>query len=186
MPFEFLPTRLDGLIEIRPRRFGDDRGWFAETYKQSDFRGAGIEGPFVQDNHSLSALGTVRGLHYQLPPHAQGKLVRVVSGKAWDVAVDIRRGSPTFADWYGLELTGESGNMLWIPPGFAHGFLALSDETHLVYKCTAEYDKASERAIRWDDANLAIDWPRLPREGEYLLSEKDAQAPSWDKAEECG
>ena len=182
MPFTFLSTELPGVVLVEPRRFDDDRGWFAETYKQSVFAQAGIELPFVQDNHSCSAAGTVRGLHYQLDPHAQGKLVRVVRGKVWDVAVDIRRSSPTYRQWLGYELDAETGRMLYIPPGCAHGFVALKDETHLVYKCTAEYHSASERSIRYDDPDLNIDWPRATGR-EYSLSAKDAGAPRFADAE---
>ena len=183
MPFEFLPTTLPVVIQVKSRLFSDDRGSFTETYKQSDFFKAGIDHAFVQDNHSVSTAGTLRGLHYQLPPHAQGKLVRVVVGRAWDVAVDLRRSSPTFGQWIGMELTAVDGTMLWIPPGFAHGFLALEDETHLIYKCTAEYDRDSERSIRWDDRELAIQWPQLTTIAEYRLSEKDAVAPTFHEAE---
>lgn len=166
-----------------PRRFPDDRGWFAEVYKESEFATAEIAGPFLQDNHSVSARGTLRGLHYQLPPHAQGKLVRVVRGRVWDVVVDIRRGSVTWGKWVGVELSAENGEMLWVPPGFAHGFVALEDDTHLTYKCTAEYHRDSERAIRWDDPDLAIAWPTLSGGAEYRLSEKDAAAPPLADAE---
>lgn len=182
MPFTFLSTDLPGVVLVEPRRFDDDRGWFAETYKHSAFVEAGIELPFVQDNHSCSAAGTVRGLHYQLDPHAQGKLVRVVRGRVWDVAVDIRRSSPTYGRWLGYELDEESGRMLYVPPGFAHGFIALLDETHLVYKCTAEYHSASERSIRYDDPDLNIDWPRVAGR-EHSLSGKDVDAPGLADAE---
>jgi dTDP-4-dehydrorhamnose 3,5-epimerase len=171
------------VLHIRPRRFADDRGWFSESYKRSDFAGAGISEYFVQDNQSVTTRGTLRGLHYQLPPHGQGKLVQVVAGRAWDVAVDIRRASDSFGAWYGVELSAEQGNMLWIPAGFAHGFLALEDETRLVYKCTAEYNSASERSIRWDDPELGITWPAAGPQGEYLLSGKDAAAPGLAAAE---
>lgn len=194
MPFDFIPA--DGMpevIRVIPRRFVDDRGWFSETYKRSEFVAAGIDGVFVQDNHSVSAAGTVRGLHYQLPPHGQGKLVRVVRGRVWDVAVDIRRSSTGWGRWFGAELSAENGEMLWVPAGFAHGFVALEDDTHLTYKCTAEYHKASERAIRWDDPELAIAWPAPGEDGDeevgggsnsaYLLSDKDAAAASLADAE---
>jgi len=176
VPFEFSETPLPGVLLVTPRRFPDDRGWFAETYKQSDFRAAGITQDFVQDNHSVSAAGTVRGLHYQLPPHGQGKLVRVVAGRVWDVAVDIRRGLASYGSWEGFELSAENGMMLYIPAGFAHGFVALVNDTHLVYKCTAEYHHESDRAIRWNDATIGIDWPVLPKGVEYRLSEKDSAA----------
>lgn len=183
MPFEFERTPLPGVIHIHPRRFADERGWFSESYKHSDFVSAGIPEYFVQDNQSVSARGTLRGLHYQLPPYAQGKLVQVVVGRAWDVAVDIRRTSPSFGTHFGVELTAEQGTMLWIPPGFAHGFLALDDGTRLMYKCTAEYSNASERAIRWDDRELGISWPAMGQDGAYLLSEKDTAAPGLADAE---
>lgn len=176
MPFTFTPTELPDVVLVEPRVFPDGRGSFAETYKRSDFVAAGVDAELVQDNHSVSQAGVLRGLHYQLPPHAQGKLVRVVSGAVWDVAVDVRRSSPTFGRWVGYELTGENHRMLWIPPGFAHGFLVLADETHFVYKCSAEYDKASEAGVRWDDPELGIDWP-LPDGVEALVSEKDGELP---------
>jgi dTDP-4-dehydrorhamnose 3,5-epimerase len=184
VPFEFVPAEgLPAVVRVVPRRFADDRGWFSEVYKDSDFAAAGIAGPFLQDNHSVSAIGTIRGLHYQLPPHAQGKLVRVVRGRVWDVAVDIRRSSATWGRWVGAELSAETGEMLWVPPGFAHGFVALEDDTHLTYKCTKEYHQESERAINWDDPDLAIAWPALPPGAEYRLSEKDAAAESFTDAE---
>ncbi len=144
-----------------------------ETYKHSDFARAGIPSTFVQDNHSSSSRGIVRGLHYQLPPHAQGKLVRVPFGSVWDVAVDLRRGSPTFGKWVGLELSQENRMMLFIPPGFAHGFLALSEHAELFYKCTSEYDRASEAGVRWNDPDLGIGWPTEVAG----VSEKDGGLP---------
>lgn len=183
MPFTFTPTELPDVVVVTPRRFHDDRGWFAETYKASDFTQAGIPADFVQDNYSLSSAGTLRGLHYQLEPYGQGKLVTVVSGRVWDVAVDIRRSSTTFGRWVGIELSAETGDLLWIPPGVAHGFLALEGGTQLTYKCTAEYNKESERSIRWNDPELAIKWPNLDPGVEYRLSEKDAVAPTFHKAE---
>lgn len=184
MPFEFIPAAgLPGVMRVVPRRFSDDRGWFAETYRASAFAEAGIPDAFMQDNHSVSAAGTVRGLHYQLPPSGQGKLVRVVAGRVWDVAVDIRRGSATFGRCVGAELSAENGDMLWVPVGFAHGFVALEDDTHLTYKCTAEYDPARERAIRWDDPQLGIYWPTLPAGATYRLSAKDSDASSFADAE---
>ena len=176
MPFTFTPTELSDVVLVEPRVFSDGRGSFAETYKRSDFVAAGIDAILVQDNHSVSQAGVLRGLHYQLPPHAQGKLVRVVSGAVWDVAVDVRRSSPTFGRGVAYELTGENHRMLWIPPGFAHGFLVLADGTHFVYKCSAEYDKESEAGVRWDDPDLAIEWP-LPEGRQALVSQKDAALP---------
>lgn len=183
VPFEFARTAIHDVVRVIPRRFSDERGWFSEVYKDSDFAAAGIHGPFVQDNHSVSAAGTVRGLHYQLSPHEQGKLVRVVRGRVWDVAVDIRGGSPTYGMWVGAELSEETGEMLWIPAGFAHGFVALEDDTHLTYKCTGEYHQPAERAIRWDDPKLDIQWPTLPKGLEYRLSSKDAAASAFADAE---
>jgi dTDP-4-dehydrorhamnose 3,5-epimerase len=159
------PTALPGVLIVEPAVFGDDRGWFMESFNEprweAALREAGQPLPrrFVQDNHSCSRAGVLRGLHYQLPPHAQGKLVRVVAGAAWDVAVDIRRGSPTFGRWVGVELSAANRRQLWVPEGFAHGFLALQDETHFLYKTTDVYARDCERAIRWDDPSLAIDWP---------------------------
>jgi dTDP-4-dehydrorhamnose 3,5-epimerase len=146
-----------------------------ETWKASDFIKAGICGPFVQDNHSRSAKGTVRGLHYQKTPHAQGKLVRVIRGAAWDVAVDLREGSAHYGRWQAVELTAENGLQLYIPPDFAHGFLALEENTELLYRCTAEYDAASEGGIRWDDPALGISWPMQ----EVRVSEKDSHLGSF-------
>lgn len=183
MPFEFTQTNIPEVIRVIPRRFPDERGWFAETYKRSDFIAAGITAEFVQDNHSVSAAGTVRGLHYQLPPYGQGKLVRVVHGRVWDVAVDIRRGSDCFGRWVAAELSEENGEMLWVPAGFAHGFVALEDDTHLSYKCTAEYHAPVDRVIRWNDETIGIDWPILPSGAKYLLSKKDAGAPGLADAE---
>ncbi len=175
MPFHFVPGPLEGLMIIKPRLFSDDRGFFMETFKQSEFEAAGIQGPFVQDNHSRSIKGTVRGLHFQREPHAQGKLVRVTKGAVWDVAVDIRTNSSTYRKWFGIELSEENRTMFWIPPGFAHGFLALMDGTELQYKCTAEYHSPSDAGIRWNDPDLAISWPDIGVP--FILSEKDAHLP---------
>ncbi|HEV7486417.1 MAG TPA: dTDP-4-dehydrorhamnose 3,5-epimerase [Thermoanaerobaculia bacterium] len=164
-------TSLPGVLLIEPRVFGDDRGFFMETYRADTFRDIGI-GEFVQDNHSRSARGVLRGLHYQ-EPNAQGKLVRCTRGAIFDVAVDIRRGSPSFARWFGLELSDANKLMLWIPPGFAHGFCALEDDSDLVYKCTSLYDAASDRSILWNDADIGIEWPIA----QPVLSAKDANAP---------
>jgi dTDP-4-dehydrorhamnose 3,5-epimerase len=173
MPFTFTPGPLEGLVVVEPRRFGDARGFFMETYRESEFRAGGIDVSFCQDNHSRSSTGVLRGLHYQIGPKAQGKLVRVLSGAIWDVAVDIRTDSPTYRSWWGLELSADNALMLYLPPGFAHGFLTLSGEAQVAYKCSAEYDKASEAGIRWDDPSLAIDWPSR----KVLVSEKDAALP---------
>ena len=182
MPFRFIPTGIPDVLIVEPRVFPDGRGRFFETYKRSDFGAAGIDVDFSQDNHSVSDAGVLRGLHYQLPPHAQAKLVRAVRGSVWDVAVDLRRGSATFGDWVGYELSEDNQLMLYIPPGFAHGFLALRDGTHFVYKCGAEYHQDSEAGVRWDDRDLAIDWPfdRLPGNtgrDAVTVSEKDALLP---------
>lgn len=179
VPFEFLSTGIPEVVVVHSRRFPDERGYFLETYKASAFSHAGIDVTFLQDNHSLSSRGTVRGLHYQLPPHEQGKLVRVVTGAVWDVVVDIRRSSPTFGRWVAERLDGETGRMLWVPPGFAHGFIALEDGTHLAYKCTSEYHQDAEAGIRFNDPELAIEWPDL----EPLLSERDAALPVFADAE---
>lgn len=168
----FTETALPGVILIEPKVFGDDRGFFMETYHFEKFRDNGIPDVFLQDNHSRSARGVLRGLHYQ-EPNAQGKLVRCTRGALFDVAVDIRRGSPSFGRWYGVELSEENRLMLWIPPGFAHGFCALSDGADLVYKCTTLYDAASDRGIVWNDPEIGIEWPITSP----LLSPKDAAAP---------
>lgn len=175
-----IETKIKGLLIIEPRVFGDDRGWFMESFNQQNFEKAladrGLDIPhFVQDNHSCSQKGVLRGLHYQLDPYAQGKLVRVVQGRAWDVAVDIRQSSPTFGQWVGIELTGENHKQFWIPAGFAHGFIALEDNTQFLYKATNYYDKASEGSILWNDPILAIEWPSTDLQ-EVLVSEKDKLA----------
>jgi dTDP-4-dehydrorhamnose 3,5-epimerase len=173
MPFEFEKLEIPGLVLIRPRVFEDPRGYFQETYKQSDFSANGIDQVFVQDNLSSSTRDVLRGLHYQLPPSAQGKLVSVVRGKAWDVAVDIRKHSPHYMQWEGVELSEENRLMFYIPPGFAHGFVALSEVVHFSYKCTAEFDPGSERGIRWDDPRLNIRWPVA----NPLVSDRDRELP---------
>jgi len=175
MPFTFTKAPIEGLVIIEPRAFPDERGFFMESYKQSDFEKAGILGPFVQDNHSRSRRGVLRGLHFQRPPHAQGKLVRVSRGRAWDVAVDLREGSPTFGKYFALELSESNRHMFWIPAGFAHGFLALEDDTELQYKCTAEYNAASDGGFRWNDPDIAIAWPDIGVAP--LVSAKDVALP---------
>ncbi len=180
MPFDFQDLGISGLKLIKPRIFEDERGFFMETFKFSEFSRAGIEVVWVQDNHSMSKKGVLRGLHYQLEPVAQGKLVRVVKGAVFDVAVDIRKGSPTFAKWYGVVLSEQNNYMLWIPPGFAHGFVALEDETHLIYKVSgAEYSPSHERTIKWNDPDIGINWPIK----DPVLSEKDKMAPFLKDAE---
>jgi len=169
-------TAIPGVKVITPPRFGDERGFFAETWNKGAFAGTGVPGEFVQDNHSKSEKrGTVRGLHYQLPPSAQGKLVRVIRGAALDVAVDIRRCSPTFGRHVAVTLSAENFAQLWIPPGFAHAFCTLMDDTEVLYKTTANYDPARERSIQWNDPALGIEWP-IPSE-QATLSKKDAEAP---------
>ena len=168
-------TSLPEVLILEPELFGDSRGFFMESYNRRAFNEAvGHDVEFVQDNHSRSTQGVLRGLHYQLPPHAQGKLVRVVQGAVFDVAVDVRRGSPTFGKWDGVELSAENHRQLWIPPGFAHGFLVLSAVADFLYKTTDYYSPADERAMRWDDPDIGIRWPltTLP-----ALSQRDAAAP---------
>ena len=172
-------TTLPGVKLIEPRVFGDDRGFFLESWNARAFAAAGIDTPFVQDNHSRSARGVLRGLHYQIV-EPQGKLVRVVSGAVFDVAVDIRRSSPHFGRWVGYELSADNKHMLWVPPGFAHGFIVLSEAADFMYKCTTFYAPAHDRAIVWDDPAIGIDWPI---EGSPQLSVKDAAAPCLADAE---
>jgi len=155
---QIIETPLAGLLLIEPRVFGDSRGYFFESYNREVFAAQGITGEFVQDNESLSNRGVVRGLHFQAPPKAQGKLVRVQRGKVWDVAVDIRKGSPTYGEHYGVELSGENKRMLWIPPGFAHGFATLENCTVFLYKCTDTYSPEHEGSVLWNDDSLSIDW----------------------------
>jgi dTDP-4-dehydrorhamnose 3,5-epimerase len=169
-------TAIEGLLVLEPGVFGDERGFFVESYNQKVFDDAvGCEVRFVRDNHSRSAHGVLRGLHYQLPPHAQGKLVRVTQGSVFDVAVDMRRSSPSFGHWVGVELTGENHRQLWLPPGLAHGFLVTSDSADFLYKTTRYYVPEAERCLRWDDPAIGIRWPSLRRAP--LLSAKDATAP---------
>lgn len=173
MPFQFQPLAIPEVILIETRIFRDARGFFMETYKQPDFAEHGISERFVQDNCSHSARGVVRGLHYQLNPHAQGKLLTAVQGEIFDVAVDIRRGSPTYGEWVGEVLAAGNGRMLYIPPGFAHGFCVLSESATLIYKCTDTFDPQCERGIIWNDADIGIDWPvKNP-----ILSERDQTLP---------
>jgi dTDP-4-dehydrorhamnose 3,5-epimerase len=178
---KFLPTKIPEVIIIKPKVFEDDRGFFMETYQKLNFIKAGIPYEFVQDNHSSSQKFTLRGLHYQVT-RTQGKLVRVVVGKIFDVAVDLRKNSPHFGTWVGAYLSGENKHQLWIPPGFAHGFLTLDARTDVVYKTTDYYDQEGERCIRWDDPDLAINWP-IPEGEKPLVSEKDSKAPSFKEAE---
>lgn len=168
---EIVETPLQGLVVIKPRVFEDARGYFFESYNQEVFKKNGLEMNFVQDNQSLSQRGVLRGLHFQNNPHAQGKLVRVITGSVFDVAVDIRKQSPTYGQWYGLELNEKNKWMMYIPEGFAHGFATLADNTIFSYKCTNVYHKAAEDCILWNDPTLAINWQL----DNPLLSEKDLQ-----------
>jgi dTDP-4-dehydrorhamnose 3,5-epimerase len=169
---EFLTTDLPGVLLIEPDVFWDSRGFFLETYHQAKYAAGGVSGAFVQDNHSFSTLGTLRGLHAQRAK-PQGKLVRAVEGEMFDVAVDVRRGSPSFGRWVGALLSGDNFRQLWIPPGFAHGFCVLSERVHVEYKCTDFYDKADEIVVAWNDPEIAVAWPI----SEPVLSAKDAAAP---------
>ncbi len=169
---KFERTDIPGVIMVMPEVRGDERGFFMETYRSDQLAEAGIAGPFVQDNHSGSQQGILRGLHYQIR-HAQGKLVRVVSGEIFDVAVDLRRGSPTFGHWLGMNLSANNKKQIWIPPGFAHGFYVLSEWAEVVYKATDYYTPAWERCLLWNDPILDIKWPLL-NEMAPILSEKDS------------
>ena len=174
MPFEFRRLDIKDVVLVTPKVFGDSRGFFMEAYKKSDFFENGINIDFTQDNHSKSTKGVLRGLHYQAKPYGQAKLVRCPKGKIFDVAVDIRPDSPTFKKWVGEILSEENKNMLFIPEGFAHGFIVLSDEAELLYKTGKEYAPASDRGIRWNDPEIGVDWGI---DFEPLVSEKDSQQP---------
>lgn len=179
---KFTPLAIPDVFLIEPKVFGDARGFFLESFRQDLFNQAtGTNYEFIQDNHSRSSRGVLRGLHYQLPPHAQGKLVRVISGAVFDVAVDIRRSSPTFGQWVGAELSADNHHQLWIPPGFAHGFVVLSDTADFVYKTTSYYAPESDRGLRWDDADIGIEWPKL--DIPFALSDKDQKQPLLQQAE---
>jgi dTDP-4-dehydrorhamnose 3,5-epimerase len=183
---------LEGPLLISPQVFGDARGFFFESWNQRAFDAAAGPTVFVQDNHSRSAAGVLRGLHYQLPPHPQGKLVRCVVGAIFDVAVDIRRASPTFGQWVGVELSAENRAQLWVPAGFAHGFLTLSEHAEVLYKTTDFWSRDCERSLRWDDPQLAIAWPLERLAGTSAqsigpqLSAKDADAPGFTEAVAAG
>lgn len=184
-----IETRIPDILILEPKVFRDDRGWFMESFNLKAFNLAleehGLAIPeFVQDNHSMSQAGVLRGLHYQLDPFAQGKLVRVVQGKALDVAVDIRKCSPTFGQWVSVELSGDNHRQFWIPAGFAHGFLALEDNTQFLYKTTSYYNQESERSIIWNDETLAIDWQN--DDLEMKLNDKDRHALSFEEAIKAG
>jgi dTDP-4-dehydrorhamnose 3,5-epimerase len=169
-----LPTRLDGLVLLEPAVHGDERGFFSETWRADAWSAHGVPTDFVQDNHSRSRRGTLRGVHFQTSP-GQGKLVRVARGRVWDVAVDLRRGSPTFGEWEAVELDDSTHRQLWIPIGFGHGFCVLSETADFVYKCTAYYDPATEAGIKFDDPAVGIEWPQ---DIELLYSERDRTAPT--------
>jgi dTDP-4-dehydrorhamnose 3,5-epimerase len=173
-------TALPGVLIIEPKVFGDARGFFLESWNRQTMAGAGLAMDFVQDNHSRSAQGVLRGLHYQLE-NPQGKLIRVTQGAVFDVAVDIRRSSPHFGQWVGVELSAENHSMLWIPPGFAHGFLVLSETADFLYKCTTLYHPRSDRSLRWNDPAIGIVWPDVS--GAPMLSAKDEAAPLLAEAE---
>jgi dTDP-4-dehydrorhamnose 3,5-epimerase len=174
-----LETTLPGVILIEPRVFRDDRGFFLETYHREKFQELGIEDEFVQDNHSLSSKNILRGLHAQIAK-PQGKLVRATEGEIFDVAVDLRRGSPTYLDWFGACLSSDNFHMLWIPPGFAHGFCVISERAQVQYKCTDLYDPTDELTVRWDDPRIGVDWPIA----EPQLSDRDRKAPRIDEVEQ--
>jgi len=178
MKFRFTRLPLEGLIEVEHEQVGDERGHFSEVFRAGDFAEAGIPGPFVQENQSRSERGVLRGLHYQILPKAQGKLVRCLRGSIYDVAVDIRKDSPTFGRWHGVVLTGENRKMLYIPPGFAHGFYVADGPADVLYKTTDYHSPEHERGVRWDDPALAIAWPPGPKK----VSSKDAALPPLDKA----
>ena len=180
-----IETKIEGLLILEPRVFGDDRGWFMESFNKKAFeqilKERNLPIPqFVQDNHSCSQKNTLRGLHFQKAPYAQGKLVRVVQGKAWDVAVDIRPESKTYGQWVGVELSGENSKQFWIPEGFAHGFVALEDNTQFLYKTTNYYNKESEGAIIWNDPDLKIEW-LISDITKVLVSDKDKMAPKFNQ-----
>lgn len=173
MPLQFTPLAIPEVMLIEPTVAEDERGWFVETYKASEFARAGIAKPFVQDNHSRSGRGVLRGLHYQKRAHAQGKLIRIVAGEVFDVAVDIRRSSPAFGTWIGATLSATNRRMLYVPPGFAHGFCVLSEVAEVLYKTTAEYAPDDERGIVWNDPELRIAWPIAAP----IVSSRDAGLP---------
>jgi dTDP-4-dehydrorhamnose 3,5-epimerase len=176
VPFSFSPCPIPGLFEIQPKIFGDSRGYFFECFSERDFFAAGLKIPFVQDNQSMSCKGTLRGLHFQ-KKHPQGKLVRTIQGEVFDVAVDMRNDSPTRGKWYAVVLSSGKQNQFYIPPGFAHGFLTLTDSAVLAYKCTDFYFPEDEGGIIWNDPDIGIKWPDL--EMDYILSDRDKKLPSW-------
>lgn len=167
-------TKIPGLLIIEPKVFGDERGFFMESYNEPRYKEMGINGDFIQDNLSQSKKGVLRGLHYQAPPFAQGKLVSVLKGAVLDVAVDIRFGSPTFGQYVAVELSAENKKQFWIPAGFAHGFVTLEDDTLFAYKCTNVYSPEHDRGVKWDDSEIGIEWPDI---GELVISDKDKAQP---------
>ena len=177
---KFIETPLQDVILLEPTVFGDPRGFFMETWNVETFRAAGLDLNFAQDNHSRSARGTLRGLHFQTE-HTQGKLLRVTSGEVFDVVVDLRRESRTLGQWFGLSLSAENQQMLWVPPGFAHGFYVTSDYADFVYKCTDIYHPASEQVLAWDDPTVGVQWP-LPAGETPQLSAKDSAGLNWSEA----
>jgi len=179
MPVTFAPTEIDGVLEVHTRRAGDDRGFFSETYSQQMWAEAGFRTQFAQDCMSLSAKGTLRGMHFQLEPHGMGKYVRVIRGRIFDVGVDLRHGSPTYGTWVGRELSADNNLALYFPVGFAHGFVALEDDTLVYYKCTSIHAPEAERALRYDDPVVGIAWPLAPT----IVSPKDMEAPSLKEVE---
>lgn len=180
MPYQVSPTSLDGVLILEPQVFGDARGFFFESFNQRDFADkTGVDLSFVQDNHSKSAQGVLRGLHYQIQ-HPQGKLVRVVQGQVFDVVVDLRQSSPTLGQWVGMYLDAQKHQQLWVPPGFAHGFVVLSETAEFLYKTTDYWYPTHERSLRWDDPTVGITWPM---QGQPLLAAKDAAAALWAEAE---
>lgn len=179
MPFSFKRLEISDVILVEPKVFRDERGFFMETYSAPEFKANGIPYDFVQDNHSKSQKGVLRGLHYQLEPMEQGKLVRCIRGRIWDVAVDIRKGSPWYGKWVAVELSEENKLMLWVPPGFAHGFVALEDNTEVIYKVTKGYSPQHDRGIIWNDQDIKIGWPI----DDPILSEKDKNQPRLKEAE---
>ena len=179
---EIKKTEIEGLIEITPRVFADERGYFYESYSKLEYLKHGIDFNFIQDNQSMSQKGVLRGLHFQNPPFAQGKLVRVIKGAVIDVAVDLRKGSPTYGKYHKVLLTEENKRLFWVPPGFAHGFLTLEDDTIFAYKVTNIYDKESEGCIKWNDKDLDIDWG-IPENLTPLVSDKDEEGASFAEYE---
>lgn len=170
--FEFIPCGgIEGLFEVKPKVFGDNRGYFMETYEKREFEAAGIRAEFVQDNQSMSVKGVLRGMHFQ-KEHPQGKLVRVISGEVFDVVVDLRKNSASYGKWFGILLSSEKKNMFYVPPGFAHGFLVMSERAEFMYKCTDFYYPEDEGGIMWNDPLVGIEWPALPGT-ELIFSEKD-------------